>query len=126
MPRQNPRRTALILSTALAVSGALHFARPKTFDGIVPESLPGEPRTWTLVSGGAELACAAALAIPRTSSVGGILAAALFVAVFPANVKMARDALRSRRAAPRRKVIAVVRLPLQVPLVLLALQARRG
>lgn len=126
MPRQNPRRTAFILSTALAVSGALHFARPKTFDGIVPESLPGEPRTWTLVSGGAELACAAALAIPRTRSVGGILAAALFVAVFPANVKMARDALRSRRAAPRRKVIAVVRLPLQVPLVLLALQARRG
>ncbi|RPE74887.1 MULTISPECIES: hypothetical protein [unclassified Frondihabitans] len=126
MPRQNPRRTALILSTGLAVSGALHFARPKTFDGIVPESLPGEPRTWTLVSGGAELACAAALAIPRTRSVGGILAAALFVAVFPANVKMARDALRSRRAAPRRKVIAIVRLPLQVPLVLLALQARRG
>lgn len=116
---------ALSLAAVLATSGTLHFVRPQTFDGIVPMALPGDARTWTYLSGAAELIVAVALAMPKSRSVGGILGALLFAAVFPANVKMARDALRSRRATGRRKLIAVMRLPLQVPLVLWALRARR-
>ena len=98
----------------LATSGIAHFAMPEPFDAIVPEALPGEARAWTYVSGAAELVVAAAVAYPRTRRVGGALAAGLFTAVFPANVKMAHD-WRDRPAAL--KAIAYARLPLQAPLV---------
>jgi uncharacterized membrane protein len=110
-------KQALGLAALLGASGALHFRTPRPYDSIVPRSLPGSPRTWTYVSGAAELAVAAAIAHPRTRRLGGLAAAALFVGVFPANVKMAVD---WRNAPPSRRAIAIGRLPLQVPLVLWA------
>jgi uncharacterized membrane protein len=107
-------RSCTALAGLLATSGVLHFAQPKPFDSIVPRSLPGSPRTWTYLSGAAELAVAAAVAHPRTRTLGGLAAAGLFVAVFPANVKMAVD---WRTASPARRVVAYGRLPLQLPLV---------
>src|SRR6187549_795982 len=107
------RKDAAGLSAMLATSGVLHFASPKPFDSIVPRSLPGSPRTWTYLSGAAELAVAAAVAHPRTRALGGLAAAGLFAAVFPANVKMAVD---WRHAPPARRAIAYGRLPLQLPL----------
>ncbi len=119
----NRRHDAEILAAVLTVTGVLHFARPRPFDRIVPRSLPGSPRTWTHLSGAAELAVAAALATPRTRRLGGLAAAGLFAAVFPANVKMAVD---WRHAPPARRAIAYGRLPLQLPLVLWALRAARN
>src|ERR1700759_2743742 len=84
-------KRALGLAALLAGSGVLPFAQPRPYDSIVPRSLPGSPRAWTYVSGVAELAIAAALATPRTRRLGGLAAAGLFAAVFPANVKMAAD-----------------------------------
>ncbi|GAA2508332.1 DoxX family protein [Winogradskya humida] len=110
---------ALALAGVLATSGVLHFAKPRPFDRIVPRSLPGSRRTYTYVSGAAELAIAAAIAVPRTRALGGLAAAGLFAAVFPANVKMAVD---WRHASPAKRAIAYGRLPLQVPLVLWGLQ----
>ncbi|GID94756.1 membrane protein [Amorphoplanes digitatis] len=100
----------------------LHFAAPRPFDAIVPRSLPGGPRTWTYLSGAAELAVAAAIANPGTRRLGGLAAAGLFAAVFPANIKMAVD---WRHASPARRAIAYARLPLQVPLVLWGLRVAR-
>ncbi|GAA1632035.1 DoxX family protein [Actinoplanes couchii] len=116
------RRDAAGLAALLGGMGVLHFAAPRPFDGIVPRSLPGSPRTWTYLSGAAELAVAAAVAHPRTRRAGGLAAAALFVAVFPANVKMAMD---SRHASPVRRAVAFGRLPLQAPLIVWALRATR-
>ena len=113
---------ALALAGLLAASGVLHFAAPGPFDSIVPRSLPGSPRTWTLLSGAAELAVAAAVAHPGTRRLGGLAAAGLFVAVFPANVKMAVD---GRHSPPVRRAIAYGRLPLQIPLVLWGLRVAR-
>lgn len=110
-------KDALGLAALLATTGTLHFAAPKPFDAIVPRSLPGGPRTWTYLSGAAELAVAAAIAHPRTRRLGGLAAAGLFLAVFPANVKMAAD---WRTAPAGRRAVAYGRLPLQVPLVLWA------
>ncbi|RKR74358.1 DoxX family protein [Frondihabitans australicus] len=127
MPSRRRARALLIALTALlATSGTVHFARPQTFDPIVPDALPGEARTWTLLSGAAELTTAAALALPATRRAGGGLAALLFVAVFPANVTMAAQYLRSPRKSRTAKAVALVRLPLQVPLVLGALAIRRA
>ncbi|MEV8554452.1 DoxX family protein [Streptomyces glaucescens] len=110
-------RSPLLLAGLLATAGVAHFAAPRTFDAIVPRSLPGEPRTWTRASGVAELALAAGLALPGTRKAAALATAAFFVGVFPANVKMARD--WRDRPGPLRAA-AYGRLPLQLPLVLWA------
>ncbi|MFJ3671479.1 hypothetical protein ACIPSE_33955 [Streptomyces sp. NPDC090106] len=110
-------RSPLMLAGLLALAGAAHFAVPRQFDAMVPRSLPGSPRAWTKASGVAELALAAGVALPRTRRTAALASAALFVGVFPANVKMAYD-WRHRPAA--QKAAALGRLPLQVPLVLWA------
>ncbi|MER5511178.1 hypothetical protein ABT052_38525 [Streptomyces sp. NPDC002766] len=110
-------RSPLLLAGLLAAAGTAHFAVPRQFDAIVPRSLPGAPRTWTYVSGAAELALAAGIALPRTRKAAALAAAAFFVGVFPANVKMAVD--WRDRPAPQ-KAAAMGRLPLQLPLVLWA------
>jgi uncharacterized membrane protein len=109
-------RTAYGLAALLTTTGVTHFAAPRPYDRIVPRSLPGSPRFWTYASGVAELAVAAAVAHPRTRRAGGLAAAALFVAVFPANVKMAVDWRRLGRP-PVERAVAYGRLPLQAPLV---------
>jgi uncharacterized membrane protein len=115
-------RDALALAGLLLTSGTAHFARPKPFDHIVPKSLPGHARTWTYLSGAAELAVATALLVPHTRKLGGLAAAALFAGVFPANVKMAVD---WRHSDPLPRAIAFGRLPLQIPLVLWGLKVAR-
>lgn len=120
---RHPRiRPAPALAATLVATGLLHFATPAPFDTIVPRALPGAPRRWTYLSGAAELAVAAAVTLPRTRRLGGLTAAALFVAVFPANVQMALD---WRRRSPAQRTLAWGRLPLQLPLLAWALRASR-
>ena len=64
------RRTAIGLSALCLGMGALHFAKPEPFDGLIPRQLPGTPRQWTLGSGVAELAVGALLAVPATRRIG--------------------------------------------------------
>jgi uncharacterized membrane protein len=82
---------------------------------------PDEVILW---SGVAELACAAGLLAPATRRPAGWASAALLVGVFPGNVKMAADAMRTR--STRFKAIALGRLPLQLPMVRSALKAARS
>jgi uncharacterized membrane protein len=110
------------LAAFLAGAGVTHFLRPRPYDAIVPSRLPGNPRTWTYVSGVAELGCAVAVATPRTRRVGALATAGLFVGVFPANVKMAYD--WRHRPLPHRAA-TYGRLPLQAPLVAWALAVAR-
>jgi uncharacterized membrane protein len=114
----------LALAALLGVAGVAHLARPRGFDRIVPERLPGSPRTYTVVSGLAELGLAGALLVPATRSLAGRVAALFFVAVFPANLKMAVDVVASPSADTSRKVAVLLRLPLQIPLVTEALKVR--
>ncbi|MCB5165383.1 hypothetical protein LG634_11140 [Streptomyces bambusae] len=118
-PAAAPRspRSALALAGLLATAGVAHFAVPRQFDALVPESLPGSARAWTHASGAVELALAAAVAIPATRSAGARAAALFFAGVFPANIKMAYDWRDRPAPAP---ALALARLPLQVPLVLWA------
>lgn len=113
-PNRSRSRSASALAALLALAGATHFTRPRFYDAIVPRALPGTPRQWTYASGAAELAVACAVAVPRTRRQGALAAAALFVAVFPANVKMALD---FRQKSPKARALAYGRLPLQIPLV---------
>lgn len=107
------------MGALLGLAGVMHFVRPAFFDAIVPHALPGSARSWTYASGVAELAVAGAVAVPATRRRGALVAAVLFVAVFPANIQAAVDA-----RTPAEKAITWVRLPFQVPLVRWALKIR--
>jgi uncharacterized membrane protein len=112
---------ATALAGLLAASGTVHLVRPQTFDPIIPGWLPGPRRTWTVGSGLAELACAAALLHPASRRVGGYASTALFAVVFPANVQMLLDA-----RTPRQRAVLTARLPLQVPLIVWAWRVARS
>ena len=118
------------VAAAFLASDVVHLARPEVFEAIVPRPLPYK-RQLVYASGLVELACAAGLLVPRTRRVAGAASAALLVAVFPANIQMAIDTHRvlARRGTTTgrqiRRAIAFARLPLQVPLIRWALQARQ-
>jgi uncharacterized membrane protein len=116
------------LAALMLGSGVLHFVSPGTYARIVPRWL-GDARQVVLVSGAAELACGALLLHRRTSRLGGWLTAALLVAVFPANVQMALDAGTEHQVADmpadRFRLVALARLPLQIPLIVGALRVAR-
>ena len=80
-------KTAHWHALLLAGAGVMHFKAPHVYDAIVPRHLPGNARSYTLVSGAAELAIAAGLALPLTRRVAGLAASALYLAVFPATLR---------------------------------------
>ena len=123
MPRVSLSRGTLALAGVFAASGVVHLARPEVYEPLMPAWVPAH-REVILGSGVAELACAAGLVVPATRRPAGWASAALLVGVYPGNVKMALDALGSRRTPL--KVAAVARLPLQLPMIRAALRAARG
>ncbi|MGV0735005.1 hypothetical protein ABQF35_05300 [Mycobacterium syngnathidarum] len=112
------RMAALLLGM-----GALHFVAPKPFDTIIPAELPGSARFYTYASGVGELATGALLAVPRTRRLGALAAVALFLAVFPGNLNMVR--LWWDKPWPMR-IVAIARLPLQIPMITSALRVYRN
>lgn len=114
-----------LLAIGFAASGLAHFARPGPYEAIVPRPLPYK-RELVYASGAVEIACAALMFHPRTRRLGGLGAVAVLAAVFPANIQMALDAARSEKAPGWLKVGTVARLPLQAPMIRIALKAARS
>lgn len=104
------------LAALLLAAGTTHLVAPQIYEGLIPRRL-GNRRAWVLGSGVAELACGVAVAVPGTRRLGALAAAALFVAVFPGNVEMARKTRPGRGHSALRTAVVWGRLPLQVPLV---------
>ncbi|MEA2702207.1 MAG: hypothetical protein QOD63_152 [Actinomycetota bacterium] len=104
----------------MGAAGVLHFVVPESYAKIVPGVL-GRPRALVAVTGVAELVAAGLVAVPRTRRAGAWLSIGLLVVVFPANVKMALDGGLEGYGFPLGSpVVAWLRLPLQVPLVVWA------
>ena len=118
------RHRAAVLPFALAAllttTGVLHFVAERSFESIIPSFL-GSPAFWVITSGIAELGCAAALTSRRTRRVAGWACVALFLGVYPANITMAVQSLHGDGSV----LLAWLRLPLQVPLVLWAISIAR-
>src|SRR3954463_8048059 len=113
MPSSHLPRDVALLAGIFTVSGAVHLVRPEVYEPLMPSWVPAH-REVILWSGVAELACAAGLAVPATRRPAGTASAVLLVGVFPGNVKMALDSLKTRSTAF--KVAAWARLPLQAPM----------
>ncbi len=106
-------------------AGILHFVIPDTYASIVPGAL-GNARTVVFVSGVAEVAAGVLLARRTTRRIGAWCTVGVLVAVFPANVQMALDARPGGgQGWTTSQLVAWLRLPLQLPLVLWALSHAR-
>jgi uncharacterized membrane protein len=92
----------------------MHFVNPSFFDEIVPPWVPGSARAATYASGVAEILVGLGIVFAPTRRMALWSAAALFVAVYPANLYMAWE-WRDRELSER--LIAYGRLPLQIPMI---------
>jgi uncharacterized membrane protein len=104
------RRLARLFSGPLMIAAGInHFVMPKTYEQIMPRSLPAH-RELVYASGVAEIAGAAATLHPATRRAGGLLLIATLLGVFPANLQMTLNPERYPKI-PRWALWA--RLPLQ-------------
>jgi len=117
------RRDAKVVIGVFLVSGVVHLVKPEVYEPLMPSWVPAH-REMILASGVAELAGAVGMLFPPTRKLAGLASAALLVAVFPGNVKMAVDASRTRNTSF--KAAAYARLPLQLPMIRGALRAGRA
>ena len=120
---------APLMGATYVVAGIAHFLVPERFAEAVPPSFPS-PVGLVYLSGIAEIVLGIGVAIPRTRrpSAWGIVA--LLVAVFPANVHLARsdtlsDLVPDRLVGPAR-LAALIRLPFQGVLIGWALRYARA
>ena len=121
--RDTSQTAAYRIAALLLGVGTTHFLAPKQFDGIIPAELPGSPRFYTYASGVAEVTIGALLLARRTRRNAALAAVALFLGVFPANLNMVR--LWWDKPWPMR-IVALARLPLQIPMITQALKIRRN
>jgi uncharacterized membrane protein len=105
-----------LLAGLMAPIGSLHFVAPRLFAAQIPRAIPFKlPLVY--LSGVVEVACAAGLR--RRAPWAGPLAALTLAAIWPANIQMALDAPPGRARS-----VLWARVPLQLPLVWAALQAK--
>jgi uncharacterized membrane protein len=104
-------------------AGALHFVRPKIYESIVPPYLPSK-RAIVYASGVAEAVGGLGLIIPRTRRPAARLLVATLVAIFPANIEMARHPERYPMIPGGQKAL-LARLPLQAAFIAWVLAAAR-
>lgn len=118
------RHAPSVLAAAFAGSAIVHLVRPESFATIMPRAIPEQHhRNLIYASGVAEAVCAVGLFRRRRWATPASVA--MLASVFPANVQMALDAGSGRNpGAADRPLVAWGRLPLQIPMVWAALQAR--
>jgi uncharacterized membrane protein len=112
------------LACVFGLAGVLHVVRPTFFDDLMPRVVPARlHRPLVYVSGAAELACSVGLV--RRSRWASTASTALLLAVWPANLQMALDAGTGRHPGSMDSAaMAWARMPLQLPLLWAARQAR--
>ena len=115
--------SARVLAAFLLFAGIAHIVNPKFFDAIIPHFLPLSARFWTISSGIFEIVVGLLVLNAKTTPKGGLLAALLFIAVFPGNLYMA---WLWRHRSFWEQAIAYGRLPLQIPLILWGLSIWRS
>ncbi|MEM8852650.1 MAG: hypothetical protein AAGD34_03055 [Pseudomonadota bacterium] len=109
-----------LLAAVFAVAGVLHFTHTDAFATIVPPPLPG--RFIVRLTGAMELLFAAGIVWPRTRPVAGILLALYCLAVLPANIFMALNAIPFGTVTVPPAVLWL-RVALQFPLIALIVWA---
>lgn len=105
-----------VFALFFAGAGVMHFRSPRFYERMMPSYLPWH-KPLVLVSGVCEIFLGVLLVIPRFTRAAAMGVIALLLAVFPANVEMARHPERFRMFSPR---ALLIRLPLQLVLIAIA------
>ena len=113
----------VLLGLLFAVSGALHFLFPNTYERIMPPYLPLH-RELVYLSGAFDIAGGLGLLDQRTRRISGLGLILLLVAVWPANVQMLLDA-RATREPLWWVALLWARLPVQLVLIAWVWRASR-
>lgn len=112
------RRLRWAMAGLLALTTAAHVARPRAFDVVVPRWLPGPARAWNAAATLTEAGAAVLLARRATARAGGAVAFTTLAVVYVANVDAAlRDGTPGLRGWLGSRQAAILRLPLQIPLL---------
>jgi uncharacterized membrane protein len=101
-----------LLAAAFVFAGAMHFISPRVYASVMPSYLPNH-RELVAISGACEIAGGAGILLPQpVRRWAGWSLVALLIAVFPANVEIARRGATfgDTRISP---VWGWVRLPFQ-------------
>lgn len=110
-----------ILAFFLILAGVFHFVKPHFFMKIMPDYIPMHLQM-VYISGAVEILCGILLLFPETQKWGAYLSIALFIAVFPANIEMAKKFYEIHH---KYFWLTVLRLPLQIVLIWWAYQFRK-
>lgn len=118
------RKLRLRVGGSLVFMAVLHVILPKPFLKIIPRSL-GAPRFWNLAAAAAEGTAGALLLSndPEKQKVGGALATATFIGVYPANISMA---VQAGKPTSLPAIAAWLRLPLQFPMIASGIKLAKG
>ena len=114
---ETPKKKSLVLLYVMAIGytilGINHFINPGFYEPIMPPYIPAH-LMMIYISGIAEILCGVFLLPKATRRIAAWGLVLLLVAIFPANIQMAiNDAKRNDPDL----WIALVRLPLQLPLI---------
>lgn len=105
------------------LAGAMHFLRPAMYRRIVPPYLPA-PDALVYLSGAAEAVGGLGLMLPGTRRRAGWWLVATLLAVFPANLHMARHPKQYPRTPGGERTLRL-RLPMQALFIAWVLAAGR-
>lgn len=112
----SPVVNRFLIGLIFVVMGSLHFWKPSIFVRIIPDFIPGH-KAMVYISGVAEIAGGIGILLPqfREAAAWGLLL--LLVAVFPANINMAVQAIQKAGFLSWYSVAMIIRLPLQFVLM---------
>lgn len=104
-----------VLAVAIIIVGITHFVKPLPYARLVPPQLPN-PIDLVYISGFFEILGGIGLLIPYISVAAAWGLIALFIAVFPANINQAINAIPVE-GIPHIPILYWVRLPFQAVLI---------
>jgi uncharacterized membrane protein len=102
----------IVTAVVMSVAGALHFIAPEPYLRMMPAMLPAH-QALVAISGVFETLGGIGLLVPKARWLAAVGLAALYVAVFPANVNMALNHISLFPDQPIEPWLLWARLPLQ-------------
>ncbi|HEX6982048.1 MAG TPA: hypothetical protein VF181_04750 [Balneolaceae bacterium] len=105
-----------LLTTIFITAGIFHFIKPQVFAGIIPDFIPYH-LTLVYISGVAEILGGIGILWHQTEAIAAWGLIILLIAVFPANINMAVEAVQKLGYASWYSVATILRLPLQFVLI---------
>lgn len=118
------RKLRFRIGGGLLSMGVAHVVAPDPFIKIIPERLPN-PRALNLLAAAAEAAAGILLLTndPKKQRLGGVIATATLVGVYPANIDMA---IKAGPPTNPKAIAAWLRLPMQFPMIRSAYLLAKG